>query len=238
MIRMALVAATVLVAGCGMVRAENHDGGPTATRGFDVRGFDRVALRGSDDVVVRVGGAESVTATGPQQVLDKLEVKVVDGELRIGREKGWSWGWSRDQDRTVVTVTLPLLRGASVAGSGDMKVDNVQTASFSGAVAGSGHLSIASLAADAASFDIAGSGDATVAGAAKSIDVSIAGSGNLDARGLKSERAKISIAGSGDVRAAVSGEADVSILGSGDVDIAGTPRCRVSKMGSGDVRCG
>jgi hypothetical protein len=232
-----VAAAAALLASCGVVHAENHDGG-SGSRSFDVHGFDRVSLRGSDNVVVRVGGAESVTASGPNDVLDRLEIKVVDGELRIGREKHWGWNWSSDNGPTVVTVTVPQLRGASIAGSGDMKVDTVRTASFEGSVAGSGNLTIGALQADSASIDVAGSGDTSVAGSAKSIDVSIAGSGNIDARGLKSERAKISIAGSGDVRAAVSGEADVSIIGSGDVDIAGNPRCRVSKMGSGDVRCG
>lgn len=237
MSRLSILAAMTLLAGCGVVHAETRSGG-SGSRSFDVHGFDRVSLRGSDNVVVRVGGAESVTATGPNDVLERLEITVVNGELRIGREKHWSWGWSADHEPTVITVTVPRLRGASVAGSGDMKVDTVQTASFEGSVAGSGNLAIAALRADAASLSIAGSGDASVAGAARSIDVSIAGSGNLDARGLKSERAKISIAGSGDVRAAVSGEADVSIVGSGDVDIAGSPRCKVSKMGSGEVRCG
>lgn len=238
MARVTLVAAAAaLLAGCGVVHAENHDGS-TGNRSFDVRGFDRVSLRGSDNVVVRVGTAESVTATGPNAVLDKLEIKVVDGELRIGREKHWGFNWSSDHKPTVITVTVPQLRGASIAGSGDMKVDRVQATSFEGSVAGSGNLAIGALQADAASLKIAGSGDALVAGTAKSMDVSIAGSGNLDARGLKSERAKISIAGSGDVRAAVSDEAVVSIVGSGDVDIAGKPRCRVTKMGSGDVRCG
>jgi hypothetical protein len=232
-----VAAAAALLAGCGVVHAENHDGG-SGSRSFDARGFDRVSLRGSDNVVVRVGGTESVTATGPNDMLDKLEVKVVDGELRIGREKHWGWNWSSNREPTLITVTVPRLRGASIAGSGDMKVDNVQAASFQGSVAGSGNLTIGALQADSASLDVAGSGDTSIAGVAKSIDVSIAGSGNVDARGLKSERAKISIAGSGDVRAAVSGEADVSIIGSGDVDIAGSARCRVSKMGSGDVRCG
>jgi hypothetical protein len=232
-------AAAVLLAACGAVQAENGSGGPSGTRSFAVRGFDRVSLRGSDNVVVRVGAAESVTATGPQDVLDRLKIEVVDGELRVGREKGsWSMGWSSDRQPTVITVTVPRLRGASVAGSGDMQVDNVNVPSFDGSVAGSGNLAIASLRADAASLDIAGSGDVSVAGETKSLDISIAGSGNLGGPNLRAERAKISIAGSGDVRAHVTGEADVSIVGSGDVTLAGNPRCRTSKMGSGDVRCG
>jgi hypothetical protein len=235
-----IAAAAVVLAGCGMVRAESRaEDGPQGTRSFAVKGFDRVALRGSDNVAVRVGQAESVTATGPDDVLDRLTVEVVDGELRIGREKGsWSMGWSSDRKPTVITVTLPRLRGASVAGSGDMRVDTVEATSFDGSIAGSGNLAIASLRADAASLDIAGSGDFSVSGQAKSLDISIAGSGNLSAPNLRAERAKISIAGSGDVQAHVSGEADVSIVGSGDVTLAGKPRCRTSKMGSGDVRCG
>lgn len=235
-----LAAAVALLSGCGIVQAESRtEAGPTGTRAFSVRGFDRVSLRGSDNVVVRVGSAESVTATGPQEVLDRLKIEVVDGELRIGREKGnWSFGWSSDRQPTTVTVTAPRLRGASVAGSGDMQVDNVIVPSFEGDIAGSGNLAIASLRADAASISIAGSGDASVRGEAKSLDISIAGSGDVAAQDLKADRAKISIAGSGDVRAYVSGEADVSIVGSGDVVLGGSPRCRTSKMGSGDVRCG
>ena len=195
-------------------------------------------LRGSDNVIVRVGPAESVNATGPEKILERLKVEVVNGELRIGRESKWNVGWSSDHDPVVITVTLPRLRGASVAGSGDMKVDRVQATSFDGSVAGSGNLAIGALQADAATLSIAGSGDASAAGQAKSLDISIAGSGDVAAQGLKAERAKISIAGSGDVRAEVTGEADVSILGSGDVTLTGSPRCRVSKMGSGDVNCG
>ena len=236
MARLTILAALGLLTACGTVRAESA--GPNGSRSFTARGFDRVSLRGSDNVVVRLGGAESVTATGPQKILDTLKVEVVGGELRVDREKSnWNISWG-DHDPVVITVTTPQLRGASVAGSGDMKVDKVQTASFSGSVAGSGNLAVAALQADAASLDIAGSGDASFAGSAKSIDISIAGSGNLDAKGLRAEHAKISIAGSGDVSAHVTGDADVSIVGSGDVDLSGSPRCKVSKMGSGEVRCG
>lgn len=242
MSRVITVAALALLAGCGMVSGQADAGsGDQATRSFAASGFDRVSLRGSDDVVVRVGAAESVTASGPEGELERLEVLVKDGELRIGRVKdsgNWGWNWGRDRKPVVVTVTLPRLQGASVAGSGDMRVDRVQTASFEGAIAGSGNLQIGQLVADAASLRIAGSGDAQVTGQAKSLEISIAGSGSLEADGLSAERAKIKVAGSGDVRAKVSGEADVSIVGSGDVRIAGNPRCRVKKMGSGDVTCG
>lgn len=236
MARLMMLAAVAMLGACGTVRAENA--GPSGTRSFALHGFDRVSLRGSDNVVVKVGGAESVNATGPQNILDKLKIEVVDGELRIGREKNsWNISWGK-HDPVIVTVTLPQMRAASVAGSGDMKVDRIQTAAFSGSIAGSGNLAIDALQADSAKLDIAGSGDAAVAGEAKSLEASIAGSGDLDAKGLKAASARISIAGSGDVSAQVTGDADVSIVGSGDVVLTGNPRCRISRMGSGDVKCG
>ena len=155
MSRLSILAALATLTACGTVHAESA--GPNGSRSFGAHGFDRVSLRGSDNVVVKVGGAESVNATGPQNILDKLKVEVVDGELRVGREKNsWNVDWGK-HDPVVITVTLPEIKGASVAGSGDMKVDTVRTASFTGSIAGSGNLAIAALRADAASLSIAGS---------------------------------------------------------------------------------
>lgn len=235
----AVIMAALLLGACGIGNAQDHKAsGPQSTRSYDVRGFERVALRGSDDVIVKVGSAESVSVSGPADVLDELEVEVKDGELRLGRKRNnWGVNMSGARGHAVFTVTLPRLTGAAVAGSGDMSVDRAQAPAFAGAVAGSGNLRIAALQAETASFDIAGSGDTQIGGGARALSVSIAGSGDLDGAGFKAENAKISIAGSGNVRAGVAKDADVSIIGSGDVEIIGSAKCRVNKMGSGNVRC-
>lgn len=236
----AVIMAALLLGACGVGNAQDHKAsGPQSTRSYDVRGFDRVALRGSDDVVVKVGGGESVSVSGPSDVLDELEVEVVNGELRLGRKRSnWGVNMSGSRGHAVFTVTMPRLTGAAVAGSGDMTVDRAESPAFSGALAGSGNLKIAALKAETASFDIAGSGDTQIGGGdTRSLKVSIAGSGDLDGAAFKAENAKISIAGSGNVRAGVAKDADVSIIGSGDVEIVGSAKCRVTKMGSGNVRC-
>ena len=112
----AMVAATAaLLAGCGAV----HAGQGSGSRTFNLRGFDRVSLRGADNVVVRVGGAASISATGPSAVLDKLELTVVNGELRVGRQRG-NWNWGPNAGTATITVSVPRLRAASVVGSGDV----------------------------------------------------------------------------------------------------------------------
>lgn len=235
-----IIAAVALAACTAGNASSSKASGHEESRRFPASGFDKVELAGSDNVIVKVGGAESVTATGDSAVLDKLEIEVRGGKLWVGRKRNSGWvdlGGGR-RGHAVITVTLPQLNGAAVAGSGNLDVDKAAGDGFAGSVAGSGNLRVAALQTHSASFDIAGSGNVSAAGTATSLSVSIAGSGNVEAAALKSGQARISIAGSGGVKAGVDGEASVSIMGSGDVDITGNAKCTVNKMGSGSVRCG
>lgn len=240
--RKAMILVPLLALGaCGMSSGHEKSGasGQNGRRDFQVGAFDRVELAGSQNVIVTVGGAPSAYAEGDTGLLDRLEVKVENGVLKIGQKKGkWSFGWSKDHGPITVHVSAPALRGAEVAGSGDMRIDKVQSDDFAASIAGSGELEVGSLTAKSTSFSIAGSGGVMASGAAETSDISIAGSGDVRAGGLQVKRTKVSIAGSGNVEAKAMETADISIMGSGDVVITGTAKCNVSKMGSGDVRCG
>jgi hypothetical protein len=233
------------LAACGMSsgheQGQENGGasGQAGRRDFQVGAFDRVELAGSQNVIVKVGGAPAAYAEGDTGLLERLDVRVENGVLRIGQKKGkWSLGWSKDHGSITVHVAAPSLKGAEVAGSGDMRIDKVQAESFAGSIAGSGELDIGSLTARDTTFAIAGSGGLSAAGTAESANFSIAGSGDVRAGGLQVKRAKVSIAGSGNVEAKAMETADVSIMGSGDAVITGTAKCNVNKMGSGDARCG
>ena len=235
-----ILAALPLVA-CNFDSDDNGKPGIAGTgsgnaRTYQVADFANVALRGSDDVDVRVGSAFSVRAEGDAEVLEYLKIEKDGDTLKIGRRNrsGFSWG----NRGAKIYVTMPRIAEASVAGSGDISVDRAEGGRFDGNSAGSGSITIGTLAVDEARFSMAGSGGVKAAGTAKSVRVDIAGSGDVDAKGLKANGANISIAGSGSVVLDVTGDAKVSIMGSGDVDLGANARCSVSKMGSGNVRCG
>ena len=191
-------------------------------------------------MIVKVGGAPSAYAEGDTGLLERLEVKVENGVLRIGQKKGkWSFGWSKDHGPITVHVTRAVAAGAPrSAGSGDMKIDKVAGRRFRRLDRRLGRDRDRLAAGEGTSFSIAGSGGVSAAGAAETTDISIAGSGDVRAGGLQVKRAKVSIAGSGNVEAKAMETADISIMGSGDVVITGTAKCNVSKMGSGNARCG
>ena len=232
----ATLAACAATSSCGQTHA---DLGKTVSRNFQVSNFEEIAVAGPYDVTVRTGANPSVSAQGPEKVLDQAVVEVKGDKLVIRSENhglfSWSWG---SHGKTTFTVTVPQLRKAALAGSGDLQINAVKGDSFEGALAGSGDLGVGSVEVQSLKLGLAGSGDAKIGGGkAQLAEYKIVGAGDVDARNVTTQQLKISIAGSGDVKGKATGTADVSIMGSGDVDITGGAKCTVTKHGSGDVNC-
>jgi hypothetical protein len=217
--------------------SEGAQTGSAGQRSFDVGAFQSVSLAGAHDVIVTVGGPPSVRAEGDAEALERLEVRVEGGVLRLEtRRNSWFSGGSRGS--VTVHVTAPSLNGASIGGSGDMRIDRVQAEAFESSISGSGDLEIGTLQARRVEFSVTGSGDIRASGAAEEAEISIAGSGSVELDSLQVRRASVSIAGSGDVAIQASEAVDGSIMGSGNVTVRGPARCSVTKMGSGEIRCG
>jgi hypothetical protein len=235
---LAIGAIATLAGGCHFDgHAKARDAGPAVDRNYQVGTFDRIAVSGPYDVIVKTGGQPGVTARGGQAILDDTEVVVENGVLKIKpKSRNNNWHWGRD-GQVKMTVNAAAIHGAAIAGSGGIDIDRAGGPEFKGEVAGSGDLAIGALEASSAAFSIAGSGGVRAGGKVGKLDVSIAGSGDVDLSGLTATDASVSIAGSGNVRARATGTADVSVMGSGDVEVTGGAKCSVSKHGSGDVRC-
>jgi len=234
----AVIAASAATSACGKVHAE--DGGPTVSRNYQVGSFDQIEVAGPYNVQVRTGSNPSVTAKGSQKMIEHLVVEVRDGKLAIHSEKQKGWfhtGWNFRGNVDVV-VTVPQLRGASIAGSGGIKVDQIKGDTFAGEIPGSGGLDVATVDVQTLKLAIAGSGGTKIgSGRAQSAKFEIAGSGGINAGGVQAQTADVSIAGSGDVTANATQTADVSIMGSGNVQLSGGAKCKISKAGSGNVSC-
>ena len=233
----AAIAASTALAGC-QVRA-HEGGGATISRNYQVRNFQQIEVAGPYDVDVRTGANPSISARGSEKLLERTVVEVRGDKLviRPERNRGFFHFGSMSHGKASFTVTVPQLSGATIAGSGDIRVDKVTGPRFEGAVAGSGGIDVGTIDVQQLKLAIAGSGDVRGAGRAQSAEYDIAGSGDVDAGAIQTRQVKVSIAGSGGVKAHSAGTADVSIMGSGDVEVAGGAKCNVSKAGSGNVRC-
>jgi hypothetical protein len=237
----AAIAAAASVSGCSHAES-NTDVGPTVSRNYNVGSFSQLELAGHYDVDVKTGSKASVSARGPEKLMDRLVVEVRGDKLLIHPEKdrGWFGGmrW-KSHDTVQVIVTVPTLSAATLAGSGGIKIDKIQGDKFDGQIAGSGDMNVGAIDVGMLKLGIAGSGGLSAgSGKAKTAEYEIAGSGGVNAGSVAVEQLKVSIAGSGDIKANATGTADVDIMGSGDVEVTGGAKCSVSKAGSGNVRCG
>ncbi len=223
----ALLAATSLATGALAAPAE---------RRFPVTGFEKVSASGSENITITTGKAASVVATGPQERLDNLDIRVDGSTLRIDHKKNSNWNWGSG-DQVQITITMPALTGLHASGSGDILADSGSGPAFEGSLSGSGNLKIGRITSPQVTLRTSGSGDIMAAGQCTNAKVSISGSGDMMLAGLACTNVDIAISGSGDVAAHATGDANIRISGSGDVKITGGARCTSRTSGSGDVAC-
>jgi len=217
-----------------------EEAGPTVARNYQVGSFKQIEVAGPYDVEVRTGANPTVAANGSEKLLERTVVEVKGDTLSIHPEEHNSWfnmGWHHNGKAKFI-VTVPELSGATIAGSGGIKVDKVAGDSFEGTIAGSGGLQLDTTEVKSLKLSIGGSGGIkTGTGKAEVAEYEIAGSGGIDAAGVSATQAKVSIAGSGSVKANATSTAAVDIMGSGNVNVSGGAKCTVSKAGSGNVSC-
>jgi hypothetical protein len=222
-------AALLALAGCGLMGVDGNGERVSEVRALE--GFTAVDSDGSLDVLIMRGEAFRVEVSIDSNLLDRVRTRVAGDALTIDEE------WIGD---TVagphVIVTMPVLRGAAVDGSGGLWAGGFQQAEpVSLAIDGSGELTFTG-DVPRADLRISGSGNARLHGSAAELGVAVEGSGAVDARHLDATTADLSVSGSGDLAAAVSGAVRVTITGSGSVDLyGGAVLERVSVSGSGSI---
>lgn len=205
----------------------------TETR--DVGSFKSIKIGGAYDVFIKKGSAVSVKLEGAEKDLEKIEVEVKDGTLRVQKEKGTKWGW--DSRKAVkVYITYTELEALSSSGSSDVIVESkVKADDFSVRCSGSGDIKI-SLDVNNLKSAVSGSGDIKIDGRANEFSSSVSGSGDVHASNFEAKKASLRIAGSGTMRVHVTEHLEAKISGSGSIRYKGNPRETVKISGSGSVR--
>lgn len=217
--------------------------GRSATEVRQVGGFEAIHLAGSIDLIVRQGEATSVTATADDNLLAHLETAVETGVPGASGMPGprlvvrWRPGSNLStRGKVQVHVVTPRLVALSSAGSGDMRIEALDTPRLELTLAGSGDASLLALQADVLQIAIAGSGDLRAEGRAQRLKVRVAGSGDVQGQALRADEVIVAVAGSGDVAVQAWKTLDVTIAGSGDVAYSGDAAMKASIVGSGTVR--
>ncbi|HZD87306.1 MAG TPA: head GIN domain-containing protein [Gaiellaceae bacterium] len=162
--------------------------------------FDGVELAGSNDVLVRIGGRQSVVVRADDNLLARVTTEVRGRSLVIGNTRGSFTAKSPMS----VEVTVPALAALTLAGSGNITVDGVDTQSLTVSLPGSGTLS--------------GSGNA------RRLEVTVGGSGTVQFTELVARNVRAVVSGSGSIFVTATASLDASVTGTGSILYAGSPR--------------
>ena len=223
---------TLFIIGSATVRAQKKE-----TRRVDT--FTKISYRIPGKLFLKQGGTQEVQIEGSPEMLGKIETHVQGGELIIATEEKWfSWSW-KEEDNVTVYITVNVLEGVRVSGSGDVISQSRFTSDdFFLKVSGSGSFKGEVIAKDELKAEVSGSGDIEISGKCGDFESKVSGSGKVIADLTVSENTNVSISGSGKVRTrGTTSSFEARVSGSGEVQAADmeSTRCEINIAGSGDV---
>ncbi len=199
-----------------------------------VDAFSGVKIAVPATVYLEQGSQHSLRIDADPSTLDKIEVSVEDGYLEIKPAK---YGDNLNGKITIYIVS-PTYELVSLSGSGDVIAEKkIDSEELTLKLAGSGDMKFEDLSAEEVEIKVAGSGNVYLAGqGAEELEISIAGSGDLNAENFKLSEFEGKISGSGSCKVHVTEELSISIAGTGSVYYRGNPEINSSIAGSGSVK--
>lgn len=191
----------LLLASCSCaIERDNKQAGKKTTKTIVVNDFTEIQIAGGFNVYFTQANNTSVKIRGHEKALKNVNI-VSDGKtLTIGTKKSWKFLSFYDSDIDVY-VTSPNLRSVSIAGSGEFKSSTkIDTDRMYISVAGNGEVDIQDIICDNLKGEIAGSGEIDIKRiTTPNAELSIAGSGDIDIENAVIDNVACEIAGSGNI---------------------------------------
>ena len=132
--------------------------GELVTVPFDVDDFDSIEVSNGFDAFIEIGDTTLVEVIVNEGLIEKLDIRVRNGELKIGLKSGVSV----NNGSLEAMIQVPSLEEIEVSGSGSTDI-----VGFDG---------------DSLVVDISGASDLTVEGTATTVSIDGSGAGNIDVR--------------------------------------------------------
>ena len=203
--------------------------GKYITKNIKVTRFDQIYLKGSPTIeYTQSPGASEVQIAGSDNLVDLVECRVEGSTLIVNMKSRTNISYGKE-GRLKILVSSPMLKSASLQGSGDIHLGSLKVEGLDVSLTGSGDIDVkGQLRAKSVNLNLQGSGDLKVAGVTGSeISAMLQGSGDLKVGSTNiTSTVTAKLSGSGDmdvldIRAnSVSGQLD----GSGDMTLSGSAR--------------
>lgn len=201
--------------------------------------INKLDVSGSFDVMyTQKIGEPSVEIYTSDNIIDLLDIKVVNNKLYIKFKDNTSVSY----EKLKINVSSLTLNEVHNSGSGNISINNILNTDYLLlSMAGSGNINIDNLSCNHVKQSISGSGKInTNSITCKDINFSVTGSGDITVNNINTNKVNASITGSGTmVLNGSAKEAIYAISGSGTLS---AQKCEVNKVstditGSGTIKC-
>ncbi|MGB8190597.1 MAG: head GIN domain-containing protein [Chitinophagaceae bacterium] len=225
-----LSALAILFSSCEKVTGD----GPVIIEERLTGNFNGLEVRMDADVQVKQEAAWKVEITAQRNILNVLETYVSNSRLVIKFKNNVR---VKNYEQIKIAVSAPLFNSLKLSGSGSVYANgNFSPANMELAVSGSGDLRIQQLNTGVVDASVSGSGNIYVeSGVVSQERLRISGSGNIDFPNVVAAEANTQTSGSGNIRLHATQKLDVTISGSGNVYYKGSPVINTNISGSGKV---
>lgn len=188
--------------------------GKLVTQEKDLESFEEIKIGSNFDVEIKKGDSYKIIIQDGENFIDKIQLEVADGILKIDRESGIFLSSNLDSKITIYTPEpIGIIK---LAGSGSiMSNENWEYNKLN--------------------CILSGSGDIQLKGVANECHINLDGSGDILLSKMKSLQAEVQLNGSGSVEIHAAKKLKVDLNGSGDVDYSGNPEVEENINGSGSV---
>ena len=203
-----------------------------------ISGVTGVDLATIGNVIIEIGEKESLRIEAEDNLMKYFETDIRGETLKISTNP--STVNLRPTKPVYFFLTVKELEQASISGSGDIQVPDLESSQFNVDIGGSGDINMGDLRADRLEINIGGSGDVSTGRViVPSLRVKINGSGDITLMEFKADDLSLNVNGSGNLRIDDGnvGEQDIDINGSGNFqaeDLA-SKVTNINIGGSGDI---
>ncbi len=205
---------SAVLTACGISPLTRISGsGNVVSETREVSGFDGVTVTGAGNVVIDQTGAESLTITTDDNLLQYITTEVRDGQLVIEFKRGVLFDPVKE---LTFKVGAKNLNSVQVDGAATVQGQNIATEKLS--------------------VRLNGAGVITLSGTATEQNVVLDGVGAYNGAGLISRRAQVTDNGAGTAVVRVSDRLEASVNGLGSIEYIGNPQVTQQVSGIGTVR--
>lgn len=216
----------------------------TASRSYDLTGFDVVDVSTGVRAIVTTGGAFSVRVEGrDDETLDRLDVSVVGGRLHIGFARNFMDfifnGGLMDMIRfgadfnIVAYVSLPNLNGAEASSGARVEASNVKSDRLRVDASSGAEITLLAVSGGDVRAQASSGARLELEGTALELDGSASSGGRLRADRLSSERGRLEASSGGNLESTVTSRVRAYASSGGHIDVLGNPAERDIDSSSG-----